>query len=65
MSDAKTPTLAAARAHCRALGMTVRSDDGEYRLTALGSTDEGPAYYSDCLVDIMGTATAIAEERGA
>jgi len=46
----------------RALDMTMRRDDGEWRINFVGG-DEATAYYTDDLEDALWTAFAMTRER--
>jgi hypothetical protein len=45
-------------------GLTIRSNDGEYRVVFKGDKNaEASAYYTTTLVDAIGTGIAMAEHR--
>lgn len=47
----------------RALGLTIRCEDGEYRINLKGSP-EAHAYYTNDRADALGTARQIAQQAG-
>lgn len=60
-------TLAQAKAACKAVGMSLRKRDGEYRVT-LRNVDpqlaERIAYYTNDISDAVATAVAMSREPG-
>ena len=52
-------TIKEAKAILKPLGMTLRKRDGEYRVNFRGGS-EPTAYFTDCLIDAVETAQAIA-----
>ena len=51
-------TLQEAKEYTKHLPVTIKQTGfGDYRLNYKGSKDDSTAYYSDCLVDIVATAT--------
>jgi hypothetical protein len=51
-------TIREAKQILKPLGMTLSKRDGEYRVN-FRSGGEGPAYYTDCLIDAVETAQAM------
>jgi len=63
---AGTPTLAVAKKQLSALGMSLRKNEGEYRVTFQGVSPtraEEVAHYTDDIDDAVRTGTAMSKER--
>lgn len=53
-------TLTEAKAAIKALGMTLRRENGEYRVAFRGKDSEASAYYTTDLADAVATARMMA-----